>query len=53
MTPLGEGIYELSLEVGEEMVLYSEGTEPDFVVTPVAIPDGSGNHYGLKLGEAP
>ncbi len=46
---MGDGVYEIDLRKGEEVVMYSGGTVPDMKVRPVAGNSESCNAWGVKL----
>ena len=48
LTALEEGLYELDLQAGEEVILYTGDTVPDTTTTPVEADKKSCNHFGLK-----
>ncbi len=44
--PCGENTWKVDLRKGEAMVVYPEGTSPDFCIRPVD--NGEGHHFGKK-----
>ena len=42
-----KNIYQVDLKKGEEVLIYSKGTAPEFIISPIT--NSSKNHFGLKI----
>ena len=48
ITPLEDNVVKVDLRKGEEAVIYSAGTEPDFTIAPLPVEIEKRNAYGLN-----